>query len=116
MKHIIFSHEYPKLHGQHTAELLAVRPITIDKNTPNELLEYDTTYYDTFVEFGAIIQQKRHYPLKPGNYLRLIFDGDKGIPFTTIRKAYPPQKIDYYKQAVGETFEVWIVPEKGGAK
>ncbi len=114
MKHIIFSHDYPKLHGQYRAELLAVRPIEINRNTPDELLEYDTTYYDTFFEYGQTFHEKKRYPLKPGKYLRLIFDGDKGIPFTTIRKAYPPQKVEYYKQAVGETFEVWIVPEKKG--
>ena len=39
---IKFSSDYPKLHGQTTAELLAVKPIRIDKDTPKELLEYDT--------------------------------------------------------------------------
>lgn len=107
MKHIIFSHDYPKLHGQYRAELLAVRFITISKTTNHEMLEYDTRYENADGTIG-------HYPLKPGKYLRLIFDGDKGIPFTTIRKAYPPQKVEYYKQAVGETFEVWIVPDKKG--
>lgn len=41
MSVIKFSHNYPKLHGQTSAELLAVRPIRIDKNTPAELLEFD---------------------------------------------------------------------------
>ena len=36
MNVIRFSHEYPKLHGQTSAELLAVRPLKIDAHTPPE--------------------------------------------------------------------------------
>lgn len=36
---ISFSHDYPKLHGQTTAPLLAVIPIRIDRNTPDEAEE-----------------------------------------------------------------------------
>jgi hypothetical protein len=31
------------------------------------------------------------------------------------RKAYPPQKTEYYLGMIGETFEVWVIPDKGGA-
>lgn len=108
MNRICFSHDYPKLHGQTTAQLLAVKPLTVDRNTDADLLEYDTHFYQPRGGVG-------HYILKPGKYLRLIFDGNKGIPFTTIRKAYPPQKTEYYLGKIGETFEVWVIPDKGGA-
>ena len=61
---IRFSHEYPKLHGQTSAELLAVRPLKIDAHTPRELLEYDTTY------------RGGRYPLRSGEYIQLIFLGN----------------------------------------
>ena len=117
MKTIKFSHRYPKLYGQTTAELLAVRPIRIDRDTPDVLLEYDTTYYDGPINNGPCVCFDEHrFPLPTGDYIQLIFLGNLRIPFCTIRKAYPPQKVEYYKQAVGETFEVWIVPEKKGGK
>lgn len=106
MKHIIFSHNYPKLHGQTTAELLAVKPIRIDGNTPTALINYDTTYHD---EHGWI----RYYPLVKGDYIQLIFLGNLRIPFCTIRKAWPPTKVEYYTAAIGETFA--IVVKEGGA-
>lgn len=96
MKVIRFSHLYPKLHGQTSAELLAVRPIRIDRFTAKELIDYDTSY-----EGGQ-------YRLATGDYLQLIFLGNLRIPFCTIRKAYPPQKVDYYTQNIGEIFEIRI--------
>ena len=94
MNTIKFSHEYPKLHGQTSAELLAVRPIKIDAHTPKELLDYDTTY-----EGGR-------YPLKSGDYIQLIFLGNLRIPFCTIRSAYPASKVMYYHGAVGKVFAI----------
>ena len=94
MNSVRFSHYYPKLHGQTTAELLAVRPIKIDAHTPPELLDYDTTY-----EGGR-------YPLKSGDYLQLIFLGNLRIPFCTIRSAYPRSKVRYYYGSVGQTFAI----------
>ena len=75
-KAIKFSGDYPKLHGQTSAELIAVRDIRIDRDTPAELLTYDTTKSD-----GS------RYELKTGKYLQLIFVGNLGIPFCTIRSA-----------------------------
>lgn len=92
MNAIKFSHEYPKLHGQTSAELLAVRPLKVDAHTPKKLLDYDTTY-----EGGR-------YPLRSGEYIQLIFLGNLRIPFCTIRSAYPPSKVAYYKQSVGKVF------------
>lgn len=110
---IKFSHDYPKLHGQITAELLAVRPIRIDRNTPDELLEYDTTYYEKpFKDETSLYAEKRRFPLPTGDYIQLIFLGNLRIPFCTIRKAWPPQKVDYYKALIGRHFEIHI--EEGG--
>lgn len=107
MKTIRFSHNYPKLHWQTTAELLAVRPIRIDGNTPIELIDYDTMYHD---ENGYV----RHYHLGAGAYIQLIFLGNLRIPFCTIRKAYPPSKVEYYTAAIGETFAVEVTePNRG---
>ncbi len=99
MKTIKFSHNYPKLHGQKTATLLAVLPIRIDKSTPKELLDYDTSY------------DGGRYPLPTGDYIQLVFIGDKRIPFCTIRRAYPPQKVDYYNGSVGDVFAIEIAEE-----
>lgn len=114
MKTIRFSHNYPKLHGQTTAELLAVKPIRIDRDTPDVLLEYDTTYYDKPFKNETCLYAKEHrFPLPTGDYIQLIFLGNLRIPFCTIRKAYPPSKVEYYTAAIGETFA--IVVKEGGA-
>ncbi len=96
MNTIRFSHDYPKLHGQTSAELLAVRPLKIDAHTPKELLEYDTTY------------NGGRYPLRSGDYIQLIFLGNLRIPFCTIRSAYPESKVAYYCRSVGKTFEIEV--------
>jgi len=98
---IKFSSDYPKLHGQTSAELLAVKPIRIDKNTPKELLEYDTKKTD-----GT------YYKLMAGDYIQLVFLGNFGIPFCTIRSKrnrYAEDKESYYKQFIGQVFEVKMV-------
>ena len=107
MKAIKFSHRYPKLHGQITAELLAVKPLRIDNNTPDVLLEYDTTYYEIDQKNRWTFNERR-FPLPNGDYIQLIFLGNLRIPFCTIRKAYPPSKVEYYTASIGETFIVKI--------
>ncbi len=93
-KQIKFSGDYPKLHGQTSAKLIAIYPRTIDRFTPQELIDYDTTKSD-----GS------KYPLVDGEYLQLIFFGNLFIPFCTIRRM-TYEKIQYYQ--VGEVFEVII--------
>lgn len=98
MKWIKFSGDYPKLHGQTTGELLAVKNIRIDKETPKELIEYDTTKSD-----GT------KYPLKTGDYIQLIFLGDLNIPFCTIRSnrtKWGGDKLEYYSKLIGEVFNI----------
>lgn len=72
----------------------------LDETTPHELLEYDTTATD-----GS------RYELKEGNYIQLVFLGNFGIPFCTIRTdriGYNgmESKYDYYRKHIGETFEI----------
>lgn len=97
MKTIKFSAYYPKLHNQTSAELLAVRMLPINGDTPSELLAYDTTKED-----GT------RFKLKPGVYLQLIFLGNLRIPFCTIRPAFPESKVDYYLNSIGEIFNIEI--------
>ena len=98
MDSIIFSKEYIKLHGQTKAELLSVRRIRIDEKTPDELIEYDTTAID-----GS------RYELKKGDYIQLVFIGNLGIPFCTIRTNNPSldgrkAKYEFYSERIGHTF------------
>jgi hypothetical protein len=98
MKTIKFSSDYPKLHGQKTATLVAVARIKIDENTPPELLEYDTKKAD-----GS------YFNLEHGTYLQLIFLGDKSIPFCTIRSAQPAHKVEDYKSSIGQKYNIEII-------
>ena len=94
MNTIGFSHHYPKLHGQTSATLLDVLPIRIDKNTPRELIEYDTKY------------DGGYFQLPTGDYIQLVFLGNLRIPFCTIRKARPTSKVEYYISKIGEEFAI----------
>ena len=106
---ISFSKKYKKLWGQTKAKLIAVEDINIDDNTSNDLLEYDTKAED-----GS------YYELKKGQYIQLIFLGDKNIPFCTIRDrcgASAPflrdyiDKREYYKDKIGKMFNIIIEEE-----
>lgn len=107
MNSIKFSKEYVKLHGQMSATLLKVYHITINETDDRDLLDYDTVAVD-----GT------RYELKNGRYLLLVFLGDKGIPFTTIRSDKPAMnglksKYDYYSEKVGEEFVIERTWESG---
>lgn len=92
MNKIKFSHNYPKLWNQTEAKLCAVLPMMINKDTPKDLLEYDTK-----------IKDGEYYELKHGSYIQLVFVGNKGIPFCTIRN-HNPGKAGYYISKVGQDF------------
>lgn len=96
MNTIRFSHNYPKLHGQTSAKLLAVEPLTIDEDTPQELLDYDTTTADGY-----------KYPLGYGECLQLIFLGNLRIPFCTIRRQ-TYDKVAYYNERIGQVFAIKV--------
>jgi hypothetical protein len=99
---IKFSHNYPKLWGQTTAELLAVRKLHIPDDLNDTLKTYDTTYRLKSANDGNVYAA---YLLPQGECLQLIFLGDKRIPFCTIRR-WTPQKETYYKGLVGQIFEI----------
>lgn len=108
MNQIKFSKEYVKLHGQTEGTLLAVVKIRITKENPcAELVDYDT-----LAEDGS------RYVLKRGNYLQLVFLGNLGIPFCTIRSDKPAMnglraKYDYYREKIGERFQLLRILEQG---
>ena len=96
---IKFAGRYAKLHGQTEARLLAVLPLKVDDDTPQELLDYDTVY------------DGGRYPLPHGDYVQLIFIGNLRIPFCTIRAKTNSRGVDkeaYYNSKVGEVFEIIV--------
>lgn len=93
---IKFSGYYPKLHSQSSAKLLAVNQITIDKNTPKELLDYDTTMTD-----GS------KFYLSNGEYLQLIMIGNFMIPFCTLRRC-TYENVQKYVPNIGKTFDLVV--------
>lgn len=105
MEKIKFSHNYPKLKNNRHAYLLNVSTIvTDDKFFSSMLYEYDTTYYDRE-------GNKRNYPLINNmNYLLLLFLGEDGSLFTTIRK-YEFKKHYYYQQRINNLFEIEVDEE-----
>lgn len=96
MSRIKFSHDYLKFKGQKDkAELIALRVVEYEILTP-ELIEYDTKTVEG-----------KYYPLPKTKLIKLFFDGDKGIPFCTLRR-YTPEKFEYYKSLIGKILEVHI--------
>jgi hypothetical protein len=107
---IKFNHYYPKLWGQTSAELLAVRRIDIPNELCEELRLYDAKYIGAQKPPGSVWFNESHYydefyPLPSGDCLQLIFLGDKRIPFCTIRKK---TKEAYYRSRIGEIFQINI--------
>ena len=104
MKKIKFSHNYHKLHmvgNPFEATLIAVFKTT-KANMCDAFIEYDTVF------------DGGHYPLPSGELLVLLFmTAGRGL-FTTIRsnRKYPYDKEEYYRNAIGEKFEVAL----GGAE
>ena len=95
MNKIKFSHEYPKLHGQKSAQLVHVRRVEASS------LHEDLIEYDTRTTTGE------HYALPKGMLLQLVFLGNKGIPFCTLRR-WTPDKEVYYRECVDKQFEVVV--------
>lgn len=96
---IKFSHDYPKLHGQKKATLLAVlkgESIKLD----SDFIKYDTSFIR---EDGT----QACYDLPAGLVLVLFFIGDKLIPFTTVRR-WTEEKEKYYRANIGKNFEINI--------
>lgn len=116
MNLIGFSHHYTKMHGQVCGQLICVDVVHIEYfDLDSDWIKYDTEYLD---DTGFI-----HYSnyLKPETkYVRLVFLGNKGIPFTTYREykdGYVPKRpwdmfcgtlvprdITPYSDLIGEDF------------
>ena len=86
-----FSHNYSKLHGQTSAKLLSVEVVKRD-SLDAEYVRYDTD--------GV-------FELENEEYLKLLLMGNKGIPFTTLRRNIE-QNVEKYCKNVGSEFEVYV--------
>ncbi len=110
MNQIPFSHNYPKLWGQKTGKLVYVQLLDAkDVQKNKDLLEYDTKYDSNLRGLYE------YYPLpKSGNLIQLVFIGDKGIPFCTLRPEYSKigNKLEYYQSRIGQDFEIVMKDDK----
>lgn len=97
---IAFNNNYPKLHRQKHARLLAV--IT---GFSGELLKNrfpDFMYYDTISDDG------RYYRINPDEtYILLLFEGDKGILFSSFRKDND-ENFAKYNTSIGQFFKIKV--------
>ena len=117
MNKIKFSHNYPKLWSQTSGRLLAVEVLDAkDVQANKDLIEYDTKYVKNVnVCYDETNFDYDYYPLpRSGNLIQLVFIGNKGIPFCTIRPAFGrllylgKPKIEYYRDKIGQEFEIAI--------
>lgn len=96
MAKIKFSHEYKKMRKQtQNAELIALRLAEYQVLTP-ELIKYDTETIEG-----------KFYELPKTKLIKLFFDGDKGIPYCTLRR-YTPEKWKYYESLIGKVLVLEI--------
>lgn len=111
MKQIKFSHNYDKLHGQKFARLLFVSPVGCAESFHKDFVEYDTVFHHTPPSWHHLIEEGR-FELPTGvPMLLLVFLGDKGIPFTTVRR-YSPEKHGEWKLELGNECEVVILDDQ----
>ena len=87
-----FSHNYSKLHNQTSAKLLNVEEVKKSDLDP------DFIKYDTDGVFDLVYD----------TYLKLLLVGNKGIPFTTLRRNVEHSQNKYCKH-IGEIFEIYVV-------
>lgn len=108
MKKIKFSHDYLKipeyiknllndLKGTEFVSVTLLEVFVVDKIS-EPLIEYDTVYQDP--KTGRF----EMYKLPKGKVLVLLFEKDFNV-FTTIRR-WTPEKEKYYKEGIGESFEL----------
>lgn len=100
---IRFAKDYPKIHGQTSGRLVSISLMTIDESTSKEFIEYDSTMSD-----GS------KYPLPDGDYMLLVFLGNLGIPFSTLRKQNI-ENLNKYMSGLGKIFEL-VISRKGCSK
>lgn len=95
MKELRFNKNYKKLFNQCKARLIDSKLVTLDQ------LNKDFIKYDTDCEEGG------SFLFTEDLYLCLFFVGDKGIPFTTLRK-FNEYNFRYYCDSEDTLFNVII--------
>lgn len=103
---IKFDNDYPKMYSQRAGRLLAVFN---DLSGQLLLRKFpDLVSYDTLRDDG------RYYAIKPEeSYMLLMFEGDRGILFTTFRKQNA-ENADKYNSRIGCVFKFEVEGRKGG--
>lgn len=98
MERIKFLGNYVKLHNQTSATLLQVNFVDI-REVSKELIEYDTLKTD-----GS------RYEFIDNYYIQLIFLGNFGIPFSTLR-SMNYEKMKYYVSNLNKEFKIEVIGE-----
>jgi hypothetical protein len=91
------------LNGQTSGRLIYVGTFCINNLANQELIQYDTSYSSSH---GV-----DYYPLDDGNYIQLVFIGNKGIPFGTFRKRYKEgrDRLSEYKTNINKIYQIDIL-------
>ncbi len=103
---IHFDNNYPKLFNQKHAQLLMVI-----NEFSGEVLK---NKFPDFVRYDSIRDDGMMYAIdKSEKYMLLLFRGNSGSIFTTLRK-YNPENAEKYNNAIGEIFKIEIEEPKKG--
>lgn len=98
MTTIKFAKNFLKLHGQTSAQLVAVRLLDTALMSPTDFKE--------MYEYDAKADDGSYYPLnKDKTYTQLIFVGNKNIPFATLRNK--DKHIDYMN-SIGWVYNIEV--------
>lgn len=97
MNIIRFNRNYKKLHNQKRATLLRVDFIE-GEDLHKDFIEYDT--------------EGKYQIDKSKEYMRLIFIGNKGIPFATLRKNNDENRIKYISLEAKTKFKIVVEGEQ----
>lgn len=98
MNKINFSADFTKLHGQTTAELVAVKMVDLSFMNCKDFQE--------LVEYDCKANDGSYYSLnKDKSYCLLIFLGNKNIVFQTLRSR---EKYTDYQGLIGHIFDVVV--------
>lgn len=98
MNTIKFAKQFLKLHGQTSAELVAVKLLD------TALMQLDD--FEEMYEYDCKADDGSYYPLnKDKTYTQLVFIGNKNIPFATLRNK--DKYMDYINQ-IGWVFSVEV--------
>lgn len=97
MKEIKFNHNYKKLHNQKKAKLLSF-DFYYGKELNKDFIKYDT--------------EGRYQIDKEQEYIKLLFRGDKGIPFTSLRKNNDENRKKYCGLTSDTVFKIVVEEQK----